>query len=47
MGTITAADLTPVLAEIKTLIPIVLPVIVGFIAFRKGFAFLKSALKGA
>jgi hypothetical protein len=40
-------DLTAVLDEIVALIPVVLPVVIGFIAFRKGFAFIKSALKGA
>lgn len=40
-------DLTAVLDEIVSLIPTVLPVVIGFIAFRKGFAFIKSALKGA
>jgi len=40
-------DLTAVLDEILALIPVVLPVVIGFIAFRKGFAFIKHALKGA
>lgn len=40
-------DLTAVLDEIVALIPVVLPVVIGFIAFRKGFGFIKSALKGA
>lgn len=40
-------DLTAVLDEIVSLIPVVLPVVIGFIAFRKGFGFIKSALKGA
>ncbi len=40
-------DLTKVLDEVIALIPTVLPVVIGFIAFRKGFAFIKRALKGA
>lgn len=40
-------DLSAVLDEIVALIPVVLPVVIGFIAFRKGFAFIKNSLKGA
>ena len=40
-------DLTAVLDEVVGLLPTVLPVIIGFIAFRKGLAFVKRALKGA
>lgn len=40
-------ELSAVLDEIVALIPTVLPVVIGFIAFRKGFAFIKQALKGA
>ena len=40
-------ELTAVLDEILALIPVVLPVVIGFIAFRKGFAFIKPSLKGA
>jgi hypothetical protein len=40
-------DLSAVLDEIVSLIPVVLPVVIGFIAFRKGFGFIKSSLKGA
>lgn len=36
-----------VLAEIKTIVPIVVPTVVGFMAFRKGWGFLRSAIKGA
>jgi len=44
---LTGIELTAVLDEIVALIPVVLPVVIGFIAFRKGFAFIKSSLKGA
>lgn len=44
---LTDIDLMGVLGEIKTLMPKVLPVVVAFIGFRKGYGFLKSALKGA
>lgn len=44
---ITSATFTGILDEIKTLIPIILPAVVGFIAFRKGWAFLKGQIKSA
>lgn len=44
---LTGIDLMAVLDEIKLLVPKVLPVIIAFIAFRKGLAFVKGALKGA
>lgn len=40
-------DLTAVLDEVVNLVPVVLPVVISFIAFRKGYAFIKRALKGA
>ena len=36
-----------VLSQTKELLPIVIPVIIGFIAFRKGYKFIKSALRSA
>ena len=36
-----------VLDEIKSLLPIVAPAVIGFIAFRKGWGFIKGAMKGA
>ncbi|GAB6107489.1 hypothetical protein [Fusibacter bizertensis] len=47
MINLTGIDLTAVLDEVVALVPVVLPVIIGFIAFRKGLGFVKSALKGA
>ena len=44
---LTSIDLTAVLDEVVALVPVVLPVIIGFIAFRKGLAFVKGALRGA
>lgn len=44
---LTGIDLAAVLDEVVALVPVVLPVIIGFIAFRKGLAFIKSALRGA
>jgi hypothetical protein len=44
---LTGIDLTAVLDEVVALIPVVLPVTIGFIALRKGLGFVKSALKGA
>lgn len=36
-----------VLDQVTVLIPTVLPAVIGFIAFRKGWKFIKSALLGA
>ena len=44
---LTSARFTGILDEIKTLIPIVLPAIVGFLAFRKGWSFLKGEIRKA
>lgn len=44
---LTGVDLTAVLDEIKALVPVVLPVTISFIAFRKGFAFIRRVLRGA
>jgi len=44
---LTGIDLSAVLDEIVALIPVVLPVVISFIAFRKGFSFIKRSLKGA
>lgn len=44
---LSGIDLTAVLDEVLALVPVVLPVTIGFIAFRKGYAFIKSVLRGA
>lgn len=44
---LTSATFTGILDEIKTLIPIVLPAVVGFLAFRKGWSFLKGEIRKA
>lgn len=36
-----------ILGQIMELLPIILPVVIGFIAFRKGYTFLKGALRSA
>ncbi len=46
-GAITSATLQPVLDGIKELLPVVIPVAVGFLAFRKGWSFVMSTVKGA
>ena len=48
----SAADIAQYLTEnvlnqVVDLLPLVVPVIIGFIAFRKGYRFLKSALRSA
>lgn len=48
MAEIVTADMfTGMLAEIKNLIPVLLPTVVGFMAFRKGWSFLKGQIKSA
>lgn len=44
---ITGDMMLAVLDEIKSLLPIVAPAVIGFLAFRKGWGFIKSAIKGA
>ena len=44
---VTAEMLGGVLDEITGLLPIVIPVMIGFIAVRKGIAFLQSVLHRA
>lgn len=44
---VTAEMLGGVLDEVVGLLPIVVPVSIGFIALRKGINFLMSALKKA
>lgn len=44
---VTADMLAGVLAEITSLLPIVIPVMIGFIAIRKGIAFVSHILHSA
>lgn len=44
---ITSATFNGVLNTIKELIPIVVPAVVGFLAFRKGWSFLKGEIRKA
>lgn len=44
---ITSATFNGVLDSIKELIPVVLPAVVGFLAFRKGWSFLKGEIRKA
>lgn len=43
----TAISLSGVLSEIIGLLPVVIPVMVSFIALRKGISFIQSVLHGA
>jgi hypothetical protein len=48
LNTVVTADmLNGVLDEIVGLLPIVLPVMISFIALRKGISFIQSVLHGA
>lgn len=44
---VTAQMLSGVLSEITSLLPIVIPVMIGFIAIRKGIAFVQHILHAA
>jgi len=44
---VTGTMLQGVLAEITSLLPVVIPVMIGFIAIRKGIAFLQGILHSA
>ena len=44
---LTNVDLTGVLDELLALLPIVLPVVIGFIGVRKGISFLIGSLRRA
>ena len=44
---VTQSMMLQVLTEIKELLPIVAPAVIGFIGFRKGWRFIKDAIKGA
>ena len=44
---VTSAMLQGVLTEVTGLLPVVIPVMIGFIALRKGISFLQGVLHGA
>lgn len=44
---LTGVDLTTVLSEVTDILPIVIPVMIGFIAIRKGLGFLQGVLHSA
>ena len=44
---ISGVDLTGILNEIISLLPVILPVVVGFIGVRKGISFLIGSLRRA
>ncbi len=46
-GVVTSAMLNGVLSEITGLLPVVIPVMVSFIALRKGISFLQGILHSA
>lgn len=46
-GVITAEMLNGVFSEILALLPVVIPVMVSFLALRKGIAFVRSILQSA
>lgn len=44
---VSGVDFALVFNEILGLIPVLLPVTIGFIAVRKGLAFIQTTLRGA
>lgn len=46
-GALSGVDLNSVLSEVTALLPIVIPVMIGFIAIRKGLSFLAAILRSA
>lgn len=44
---ITSITFMGVLDNVKTALPIIIPVVVGLLAIRKGWSFVKSQIKGA
>ncbi len=44
---VTSEMLGGVLNEIVGLLPVIIPVMIGFIALRKGIAFIQSVLRSA
>jgi len=44
---ITSGTFSAVLDTIKDLIPVVIPAVVGFLAFRKGWSFLRGEVRKA
>jgi len=45
--TITVDMCMGVFDEVKNLVPTVVPAVIAFMAFRKGWQFLRGAIKGA
>lgn len=45
-SSLTSVDLTGITEAVTSMVPVVLPVVVGMIALRKGISFLKSQIKG-
>lgn len=44
---INSSTFSGVLDNVKSALPIIIPVIVGLLAIRKGWSFVKSQIKGA
>lgn len=44
---LTGVDLNNVLSEVTGILPVVIPVMIGFIAIRKGLSFLQGVLRSA
>lgn len=44
---LTGVDMSAVLDEVLAVVPTVLPVVIGFIGFRKGYSFVINALRAA
>ena len=46
-SSVTSESLMTVFDSVTELVPVVVPVVIAFIGFKKAWGFLKSAIKGA
>lgn len=44
---LSGVDFTIILDQVLAIVPIVIPVVLAFIGFKKGLGFLKKQIKGA
>lgn len=44
---LTSVDFGIILDSVLAMVPIVIPVVLGFIGFKKGLGFVKKQIKGA
>lgn len=47
VSALSGVDFGIILDQVLAIMPLVIPVVLAFIGFRKGYAFLKKQIKGA